>query len=148
MGIARRLREIGGTRSKSRRSRGYHQCEALYIIRTKARVYLAFCEYIIKPQGNARWRVMRYKGGLPPLMICTALRAAMICQACGLDKKIPRTKFSVFFCLVTVLDDIESYAIATIEDQSKRQVEHLSSQPRRQYNLRSDCPRCHHIAIA
>ena len=38
--------------------------------------------------GNARWRVMRYKGGLPPLMICTALRAVMICQACGLDKKI------------------------------------------------------------
>ena len=30
-------------------------------------------------------------------MICTALRAVMICQACGLDKKIPRTKFSVFF---------------------------------------------------
>ena len=30
-------------------------------------------------------------------MICTALRAAMIYQACGLDKKIPRTKFSVFW---------------------------------------------------
>ena len=29
-------------------------------------------------------------------MICTALRAAMIYQACGLDKKIPRTKFSDF----------------------------------------------------
>ena len=28
------------------------------------------------------------KGGEPPLMICSALRAAMICQACGLDKKI------------------------------------------------------------
>ena len=51
----------------------YHQCEALYII---------------KPQVDARWCVMRYKGGSPPLMICTALRAAMICQACGLDKKI------------------------------------------------------------
>jgi len=24
--------------------------------------------YIIKPQEDARWRVMRYKGGLPPLM--------------------------------------------------------------------------------
>ena len=46
----------------------YHQCEALYII---------------KPQGNTRWRVMRYKGGSPPLMICTTLRAAMICQAYG-----------------------------------------------------------------
>ncbi|MBQ9145693.1 MAG: hypothetical protein IJX70_04500, partial [Clostridia bacterium] len=38
----------------------YHQCGALYII---------------KPQADTRWRVMRYKGGLPPLMICTALRA-------------------------------------------------------------------------
>jgi hypothetical protein len=45
----------------------YHQHEVLYII---------------KPQGiNARWRVMRYKGGTPPLMIYTTLRAAMICQA-------------------------------------------------------------------
>ncbi len=43
--------------------------------------------YIIKPQKNTRWRVMRCKGGSPPLMICTALRAAMICQACGLDKQ-------------------------------------------------------------
>jgi len=31
---------------------------------------------------------MRYKGGKPPLMICTTLRAVMIYQACGLDKKI------------------------------------------------------------
>lgn len=43
--------------------------------------------YGIKPQENARWRVMRYKGGAPPLMICTALRAVMIYQACGLDKQ-------------------------------------------------------------
>ena len=27
--------------------RVYHRCRASYIIRTKARVYLAFCEYII-----------------------------------------------------------------------------------------------------
>ena len=46
----------------------YHQHEVLYII---------------KPQVDARWRVMIYKGGLPPLMICTALRAVMIYQACG-----------------------------------------------------------------
>ena len=39
--------------------------------------------YIIKPQGNARWRVMRYKVGLPTLMIYTALRTVMIYQACG-----------------------------------------------------------------
>ena len=31
--------------------------------------------------------VMIYKGGLPPLMICAALRASMIYQACGLDRK-------------------------------------------------------------
>ena len=49
----------------------YHQHEVLYII---------------MPQGDTRRRVMRYKGGLPPLMICTARCAAMICQACGLDK--------------------------------------------------------------
>ena len=42
--------------------RVYHQYEVLYII---------------KPQENTRWRVMRYKGGSPPLMIYAALRAAM-----------------------------------------------------------------------
>ena len=68
-------------RSKSRQSRVYHpQLVAVY--------HQHEVLYIIKPQIDARWRVMRYKGGLPPLMICTALRAAMICQACGLDKKI------------------------------------------------------------
>ncbi len=43
--------------------------------------------YIIKSQVNTRYRVMRYKGGTPPLMIYTALRAVMIYQACGLDRK-------------------------------------------------------------
>jgi hypothetical protein len=51
----------------------YHQHEVLYII---------------KPQVDARWRVMRYKGGSPPLMIYTALRAAMICQAFGLRLRL------------------------------------------------------------
>ena len=37
--------------------------------------------------GDTRYRMMRCKGGLPPLMICTALCAVMIYQACGLDKK-------------------------------------------------------------
>ena len=50
----------------------YHQNEVLYII---------------KPQEDARWRVMRYNGGKPPLMIYAALRASMICQDCGLDKQ-------------------------------------------------------------
>ena len=43
--------------------------------------------HLIKPQEKARWRVMRYKGGTPPLMIYTAPCAVMICQACGLDKQ-------------------------------------------------------------
>ncbi|MBR2860832.1 MAG: hypothetical protein IKB86_03240 [Clostridia bacterium] len=42
--------------------------------------------------------MMRYKGGLPPLMICTALRAVMICQACGLDKQKALASASAF-CL-------------------------------------------------
>ena len=66
----------------SMRSIVYHQHEVLYII---------------KPQENTRWRVMRYKGGFPPLMIYAALRASMICQACGLDKKI-REQCSRIFC--------------------------------------------------
>ena len=40
----------------------YHQCKALYII---------------KPQGDVRWRVMIYKGGVPPLMIYTLSRDDM-----------------------------------------------------------------------
>jgi hypothetical protein len=56
--------------SQSRRRRVYHpQLVAVY--------YKPRGLDIIKPQGNTRWRVM----------ICTALRAAMICQACGLDKQ-------------------------------------------------------------
>ena len=66
----------------SKRSFGYHQNEVLYII---------------KPQEDARWRVMRYKGGSPPLMIYTSLRAAMTCQACGLDKKFDKSKLVEFF---------------------------------------------------
>ena len=61
----------------------------MYIINSEGIVYHQHeVLHLIKPQGNARWRVMRYKVGKPTLMICTALRAAMICQACGLDKKI------------------------------------------------------------
>ena len=62
------------------RSIVYHPSENEYISLSD--------EYIIKSQENTRWRVMRYKGGFPPLMICTALRAAMIYQVCDLDKKI------------------------------------------------------------
>ena len=52
------------------RSIEYHQHEVLYII---------------KPQGNARRRVMRYSPkGADDIHDCVV----MICQACGLDKKI------------------------------------------------------------
>ena len=41
--------------------------------------------YIIKPQENARWRVMRYSPkGADDIHDCVM----MIYQACGLDKKI------------------------------------------------------------
>ena len=69
------------SRTKSRRRRAYHQGVSLVYHQHKVL-------NIIKPQENARWRVMRYKGGSPPLMICTARCAAMIYQACGSDKKI------------------------------------------------------------
>jgi len=42
---------------------------------------------------------MRYKGGEPPLMIYTTLRAVMIYQACGLDKKKALAQASAFFWL-------------------------------------------------
>ena len=60
----------------------------MYIIRNLLR-YIINAKHCISSsrRKDARWRVMRYKGGLPPLMICTALRAAMIYQACGLDKQ-------------------------------------------------------------
>ncbi|MBQ8268370.1 MAG: hypothetical protein IJZ24_01670 [Clostridia bacterium] len=54
--------------------------------------------YIIKSQENpAPKGLMRYKGGSPPLMISTTLRAAMIYQACGLDKKKPHPVRMRFF---------------------------------------------------
>jgi hypothetical protein len=48
----------------------YHQNKVLYIIKPQGKCTLARDE--IQPEG---------------LMICTMLRAVMICQACGLDKK-------------------------------------------------------------
>jgi len=47
---------------------------------------------------------MRYKGGEPPLMICTALRAVMIYQACGLDRK--KHAFTCFFLAMGYKKDI------------------------------------------
>ena len=85
----------------------------MYIINSEGIAYHQHAVlYIIKPQENTRWRVMRYKGGFPPLMIYAALRASMICQACGLDKqkgavkKVPekekdyvlKNEHIVFFC--------------------------------------------------
>ena len=54
---------------------------------------------------QARWCVMRYKGGEPPLMICTVLRTAMICQACGLDKK-ERSNCFVLFCVHPTISNL------------------------------------------
>ena len=69
----------------------YHPCEAWYITNTK-------CCISSNRKGNARRCVMRYKGGLPPLMIYAALGAAMICQACGLDKKRTKPRLRSFLC--------------------------------------------------
>ena len=65
-----------------------NHAKGVYIIRNLLR-YIINAKHCIssRRRQNARWRVMIYKGGSPPLMICTALRAAMICQACGLDKQ-------------------------------------------------------------
>ena len=61
------------------RSVVYHQHEVLYII---------------KPQVDARWRVMRYSPrGADDIHDCVV----MICQACGLDKKIDKSKLVEFF---------------------------------------------------
>ena len=73
---------------------------AVYIINSARNCISSkrYALYIIKPQENARLRVMRYKGGKPPLMIYTARCAVMICQACGLDKKIPKADaFGIFW---------------------------------------------------
>ena len=65
-----------------------NHAEGVYIINSAGIVYNQHeVLYIIKPQEDARWRVMRYKGGSPPLMIYTTLGAVMIYQACGLDKQ-------------------------------------------------------------
>ena len=68
-----RLREIN-----QRLAVAYHQCEALYIIRNLLR-------NIIKPQGI--YTLARDEIQPVGLMISTTLRAVMIYQACGLDKK-------------------------------------------------------------
>ena len=41
---------------------------------------------------------MRYKGGSPPLVIYTALRAAMICQAYGSPKKLGKLASGNPYC--------------------------------------------------
>jgi len=46
-----------------------NHAEGVYIINSAGIAYHQHeVLYIIKPQEDARWRVMRYKGGLPPLM--------------------------------------------------------------------------------
>jgi len=70
----------------------------LYIIRNLLRYIISPKGWISSSRRNTRPKgVMRYKGGLPPLMICAALRAAMIYQACGLDKKITAQRAVIFW---------------------------------------------------
>ena len=70
---------------------------------------------------------MRYKDGLPPLMIYTTLRAVMIYQACGLDKKHCRKRY--VFCSVFWRRrwDLEpSFAAMLIFALSNQTAKHLS----------------------
>ena len=68
--------------NKSRRRRVYHpQFIAVY----------HQCVSIVYHQAEDRYTLPRDEIQPEGLMICTALRAAMICQACGLDKKHVRT---------------------------------------------------------
>ena len=81
-------------------ARSAHHAEGVNIINSEGIAYHQHeVLYIIKPQENpAPKGLMRYKGGLPPLMIYTALRVSMIYQACGLDKKIPKANaFGIFW---------------------------------------------------
>ena len=56
----------------------------MYIIRNLLRYIInTKCCISSSRRQDTRWRVMRYKGGLPPLMIYTTLRAVMIYQAYG-----------------------------------------------------------------
>ena len=69
--------------------------------------------YIIEPQMATRWRVMRCKGSVPPLMIYATLLAAMICQACDLDKKegtFGRQNFLLFLSMGYKKDIFGSFA--------------------------------------
>ena len=80
-------------------ARSAHHAEGVNIINSEGIEYHQHeVLYVIKPQENpAPKGLMRYKGGLPPLMIYAARCAAMICQACGLDKKILKAELSGFF---------------------------------------------------
>ena len=70
--------------------------KAVYIINSEGIAYHQHeVLYIIKPQENTRWRVMRFSP--EGLMIYSARCAVMIYQACGLDKKILKAELSGFF---------------------------------------------------
>ena len=57
------------------------------------------------------------------LMICTALRAAMICQACGLDKKIPKAfAFGIFWRVLTKKMPINLYNHKEIDNHYFRHI--------------------------
>ena len=72
------------------RSIVYHQFrKELYIIKAVRFVY---------HQAAGGYTLTRDEIQPEGLMICTALRAVMICQACGLDIKIPKAfAFGIFW---------------------------------------------------
>ena len=71
----------------------YHQCVALHIIKPQERYTPARDE--IQPEG---------------LMIYTLLRAVMIYQACGLDKKIDKLTLVDFLAGVAVIKQSQATA--------------------------------------
>ena len=86
------MRNIVNMFRKSESVRGFgahpprpNHAEGVYIINSVGIVYHQHeVLYIIKPQEDTRWRVMRYS---PKGADDIHDYVVMICQACGLDKK-------------------------------------------------------------
>ena len=89
--ILRKIVVLCGAWGEEREVRSAHSrrnhAKGVYIIRNLLRYIInGLPLYIIKPQENTRWRVMRYKGGFAALDDIHDY-VVMICQACGLDKQ-------------------------------------------------------------
>ena len=71
--------------------------EGVYIIRNLLRYIIKAVRFVYH-QAAGEYTLTRDEIQPEGLMICTALRAAMICQACDLDKKIPKAfAFGIFW---------------------------------------------------